>query len=70
MLDESLTDDEIAALCDIGEAGFAQLSKNKSRLIEGLMFAGYVELADGSGVKLTAKATEFLTKRGVGLNES
>ena len=73
MFDADLTNDQIALLCKIGESDLADPTEDQKRVIEGLISAGYAEPTEGdpgSGFKLTAKATTFLSERGVGLNES
>jgi hypothetical protein len=69
---DDLTDDQISMLFDIGEANQAHLAHGKESDLEWLISAGYAERAEsglGSPFRLTAKALEFLGKRGVGLNE-
>jgi hypothetical protein len=72
-MSEHLTDDQIALLCRIGESDLAIVPENKRRDLEWLLSAGYAEPTEGdpgSDFRLTAKAHEFLEKRGVGLNEA
>ena len=72
MPEEDLTDDQISLLCDIGEADEAHFAKGKERDLERLLSGGYAERVEnplGGHFRLTAKALEFLGKRGVGLNE-
>lgn len=69
---EDLTDDQISMLFDIGEANQAHLAHGKHSDLEWLISAGYAERKEnpmGGRFILTAKALEFLGKRGVGLNE-
>ena len=66
------TDDQISLLVDIGEANEVHLAHGKQRDLEWLISAGYAERKEnpmGGCFILTAKALEFLGKRGVGLNE-
>jgi hypothetical protein len=70
---DDLTDTQVALLCEIGELEPSGLSSDQTRDLELLVFGGYLELADSGARKaftLTAKALEFLGKRGVGLNEA
>ena len=72
-MSEQLTDDQIALLCRIGESDLAAVTEDKKRDLEWLVSGGYAEPAvgdPGSAFRLTAKAHEFLEKRGVGLNEA
>lgn len=71
-MSDDLTDDQIALLCNIGEADQAHLAKGKERDLERLISEGYAEHMKsplGSAFRLTAKGLEFLGERGVGLNE-
>jgi hypothetical protein len=73
-MSEDLTDEQISLLCDIGgPAPPEHLTEDKKRDLEQLISGGYAEHTEspsGSRFKLTAKAWEFLSKRGVGLNEA
>jgi len=72
-MSDDLTDDEISLLCAIGEANPLELTADKKRDLERLISGGYAEPAEsrpGSTFRLTAKAIEFLGKRGAGLNEA
>ena len=75
-LSDDLTNSQIAMLCDIGEFKPPKLTNDqKHRDLERLISGGYVQPAEGhhhtrSAFMLTAKALEFLGKRGVGLNEA
>jgi hypothetical protein len=72
-MSEDLTNDQIALLCRIGESDLAIVTEDKRPDLQWLLSAGYAEPAQGdpgSDFRLTAKAHEFLEKRGVGLNES
>jgi hypothetical protein len=67
----SLSDQEIAILCDVGGGG--KVSDAHKHLFAGLIANGFVEVADdemSAKYKLTAKAQQILSERGVGLNES
>jgi predicted transcriptional regulator len=65
--DHMPTDQQIAVLCDIGQA--AQFDSDKSKEVQDLIAQGYVE-RDGEAFRLTKKGEQLLTGRGVGLNES
>jgi hypothetical protein len=68
---DDLTNDQIALLCDIGEFDPLKQTENKKRNLERLISGGYVEPAGNRpAYKLTAKGTQFLGKRGAGLNEA
>lgn len=75
---EELTADQIALLCDIEAPRASKLTEDKRREIEPLLARGYLEPRGeaasmgslGSHFRLTEKATDFLRKRGVGLNEA
>jgi hypothetical protein len=73
MADE-LTNDQIAALCNIGEFDPSMLTEEKRRDVELLLSKGYVKLTEkddpASPLELTAKGIEFLGQRGAGLNEA
>ena len=72
MSEADLTNDQIALLCDIGEADQAHVAKGKERDLERLLSGGYAERREnpmGGALRLTAKGLEFLGERGVGLNE-
>jgi hypothetical protein len=67
----SLTDQEIAILCDVGGGG--KVSTAHQHLFAGLIANGFVEVAGdetSAKYKLTAKSQQILSERGVGLNES
>ena len=71
-MSDELTDDQISLLVDIGEADQVHLAHGKKHDLEWLISAGYAERKEnplGGCFRLTAKALEFLGKRGVGLNE-
>jgi predicted transcriptional regulator len=61
------TDQQIAVLCDIGQA--AQFDADKTRQVQDLVAEGYVE-RDGELFRLTGKGEQLLADRGAGLNES
>ena len=68
---DDLTDDQIALLCDIGEFDPSKIAEDKKHDLDRLISGGYVEPAGSRpAFKLTAKGTEFLGKRGAGLNEA
>ena len=72
MADE-LTDAQIALLCEIGELKLSGFTPDQQRDLDRLVSGGFLEPAEAgskSSFTLTAKAMEFLSKRGVGLNEA
>ena len=74
-LSDDLTNSQIAMLCDIGEFKPPKLTNDqKHRDLERLISGGYVGPTEGhhsrSAFMLTAKALDFLGKRGAGLNEA
>ena len=72
MADE-LTDAQIALLCEIGELKLSGFTPDQQRDLDRLVSGGFVEPSAStarSAFTLTAKAVEFLGKRGVGLNEA
>jgi hypothetical protein len=70
-MSDDLTDDQIALLCDVGEFDPSKQTEDKKRDLERLVSGGYVQPTDGHpAFRLTAKGTEFLGKRGAGLNEA
>jgi hypothetical protein len=67
----SLSDQEIAILCDVGGGG--KVSDAHKHLLTGLIANGFVEVSSdetSTKYKLTAKAQQILSERGLGLNES
>jgi hypothetical protein len=73
-LSDDLTNSQIALLCDIGEFKPPKPT-NDQKDLERLISGGYVQPTEDhpntrSAFMLTAKAIEFLGKRGVGLNEA
>ena len=70
----SLSDDDIAVLCDVGDSFPARAGAAKRQRLERLIAEGFVEPARSSKgpgkYQLTGKAQKFLAERGVGLNES
>jgi hypothetical protein len=72
--DSLLSNTDISILCDIGELTSAKLDAEKTRRIERLIAAGFVEPASAAKApaqyQLTAKAQKFLSERGAGLNEA
>jgi hypothetical protein len=72
-MSDDLTNSQIALLCDIGEFNLPELTSDRKRDLERLISGGYVEATESrarSAFMLTAKALEFLGKRGAGLNEA
>lgn len=64
-----LSDDQIAVLCDVGDS--TPLRDRKRPYLDELIARGFLEKAEPPAeYKLTAKAQQFLTERGVGLNEA
>jgi len=65
-----LTNEEVAALCDIGRDG--KTKPGNERLVKSLVARGFIASCEEGliGLKLTSLAQETLGKRGVGLNES
>ena len=61
------TDQQIAVLCDLGQA--AQFEPDKLRLVDDLISQGFAERR-GALFKLTKRGERLLTERGVGINES
>jgi hypothetical protein len=72
--DVELSDSEISLLCDVGDTFPVTLSAEKQARLEWLIERGFVERAPAdkapSKYQLTAKATNALNARGVGLNEA
>ncbi len=66
----SLSDQQIAILCDIG--GGRQVKEEHQGLVKGLVGAGFLEFASDEpvGYKLTGKAQHLVAQRGAGLNEA
>jgi hypothetical protein len=62
-----LTDVQVAVLCDIAQS--ITFAGDRLREIERLMGEGYV-VRDGDRYKLTPKAENALSDRGVGVNEA
>jgi hypothetical protein len=62
-----LTDEQIAVLCDLGQASFFNAEKKAEML--NLVARGYVE-KDGDLFMITPRGEKILADRGVGLNES
>ena len=74
-VDDTLSDSDIALLCDIGGSFLSALGAEKLARLRRLIERGFVEQASSAGgtparYQLTAKATHALAERGVGLNES
>ena len=70
-MDQHLSDEDVALMCDIGSAG-AKLSPSKQERIGDLIARGLVEpdTEPGHAFKLTDKGQELLADRGVGINEA
>jgi hypothetical protein len=71
MIDDLITDQEIAILCDILEGSGAILKPAKKNILDQLVAKGFVTVSDeGSSAtyKLTRKAQQLLAERGVGLS--
>jgi hypothetical protein len=72
--DDTLSDDDISLLCDIGDTFPAKLSADKTRRLERLIADGFVEPAHDKKAPakylLTPKALKILSARGVGLHEA
>jgi hypothetical protein len=71
---DDLSDDDIAFLCEIGEFDVEAASEAKRGRLERMLAQGLIE-PDESALsagryQLTEKAEDFLTARGVGLNEA
>ncbi|HEY5225281.1 MAG TPA: hypothetical protein VIJ06_00680, partial [Methylovirgula sp.] len=72
-ISNGLTSTQIELLCEIEERDLSKLSGDLRRDLEHLRSEGYVAPRDdlpGSRFSLTAKGSNFLSQRGVGLNES
>ena len=70
---DGLTSDQIQLLCEIEQRDLSKLTGDKKRDLEHLCSEGYVAPRDdlpGSRFSLTAKGSNFLGQRGVGLNEA
>jgi hypothetical protein len=65
-----LTDEEVSVLCDIGRDGSAK--RHKQWVVKSLTERGFVVSSDEplAPNKLTSRAQQLLSNRGVGLNES
>jgi hypothetical protein len=65
-----LTDEEVSVLCDIERDGSAK--SDKQAIVKGLVERGFIVSSEEplTPVKLTLRAQQLLSKRGVGLNES
>jgi hypothetical protein len=66
----SLSDQEIAILCDVGGGG--KVGDAHKHLFAGLVANGFIEVAGderSAKYKHTAKAQQVLSERGAGLNE-
>lgn len=72
---ESISNEQISLLVDIGQKAPLDLSSEKRRLVEALLTAGFITPSDEDDAELapyelTAKAQRFLSERGAGLNEA
>ena len=65
-----LTDEEVSVLCDIERDGSTK--SDKEPVVKSLIERGFIASSEEplARVKLTLRAEELLSKRGVGLNES
>jgi hypothetical protein len=71
MADALITDQEIAILCDVLEGWGANLNADKRKVLDQLIARGFVVAADQDSpikYKLTGKAQQPLSERGVGLS--
>jgi predicted transcriptional regulator len=71
MIDDLITDQEIAILCDILEGSGANLKPAKKNILDQLVAKGFVTVSDersSATYKLTRKAQQLLAERGVGLS--
>jgi hypothetical protein len=72
--DGSLSDDDIAMLCDVEDSFPNTPNAEKMRRLEKLIAAGFVQPASAGKApekyQLTAKAQKLLADRGAGLNEA
>ena len=66
-LTSTLTDAQIAVLCDLGQA--SSFDEEKKGEVLNLIARGYVE-RDGDLFKITSRGEKVLADRGAGLNES
>jgi hypothetical protein len=70
-LSEGLTESQIELLCKIGEADLSKLNNFDKNDLSRLSSDGYLVPTSGNlQWKLTAKGTNFLGRRGAGLNEA
>lgn len=72
---ESISDEQISLLVDIGQRSALDLTAKKRQLVEALLTAGFITPsnerdAELAPYELTAKAQRFLSERGAGLNEA
>ena len=71
----TLDDDAIALLCDIGEFKLDEASPQQKSCLNELLSGGYLEIEDTAPMpneryRLTKKAMDFISARGGGLNEA
>lgn len=72
-ISNGLTKAQVELLCDIGERDLSKATGDEKRDLENLLSDGYVEPRkgiSGSRFELTTKGTNFLGRRGAGLNEA
>ena len=69
---DTLSDQEIAILCDVLEGGGANLNADKRKVLDQQLVAKGFVVAAGQELpvkyKLTGKAQQLLAERGVGLS--
>lgn len=75
MATDTLSDDAIALLCDIGEFELDEASPQQRYHLTELLSGGYLEIDKTASTKneryrLTKKALDFISARGGGLNEA
>lgn len=70
-MQQDLSDEDVALMCDIGGAG-AEFPSSKRARIAGLIERGLVEPdpEPGYAFRLTDQGQKLLADRGVGLNEA
>ena len=70
LVSPELTDQEVSVLCDVERDGSTK--SDKEPVVKSLIKRGFIASSEEplARVKLTLRAEELLSKRGVGLNES
>jgi hypothetical protein len=70
LVSPELTDQEVSVLCDVERDGSTK--SDKEPVVKSLIERGFIASSEEplARVKLTLRAEELLSKRGVGLNES